>query len=267
MRRAGPTCWPIPLAAAAALTGCTTGPSHTPTATRTLAPAVSPSLRHSALTPVKSGAVRVIGRSVEGRPIESVRFGAPSAPTRILVFGVIHGDEAAGLPIVEALRSTATAMPGVELVLVPDLNPDGVAQHTRQNAHGVDLNRNFPYRWQGNGHRGDQQFPGTAALSEPEAAAAAQLITSLRPTVTIWFHQPVGVVDESGGSLAVERRFAQLIDEPLRRLPRYQGSAASWQNQQLPESSAFVVELPHRVTPALQARLLVALRSLLQAKN
>jgi protein MpaA len=66
----------------------------------------------------------------------------------------------------------------------------------------------------------------------------------VRPQVTIWFHQPLGLVDESGGSIAIERRFARLAGLPLRRLTRYPGSAAGWQNHRLPRSTAFVVELP-----------------------
>lgn len=35
----------------------------------------------------------VIGRSVRGRPIVSVRFGPPDAALKVLVVGAIHGDE------------------------------------------------------------------------------------------------------------------------------------------------------------------------------
>jgi protein MpaA len=66
----------------------------------------------------------------------------------------------------------------------------------------------------------------------------------VRPQVTIWFHQPLGLVDESGGRVAIERRFATLAGLPLRRLTRYPGSAAGWQNHRLPRSTAFVVEQP-----------------------
>ena len=62
--------------------------------------------------------------------------------------------------------------------------------------------------------------------------------------MTIWFHQPLGVVDESGGSVGIERRFATLAGLPLRLLPRYPGSVTSWQNDTFPGTTAFVVELP-----------------------
>jgi protein MpaA len=135
-------------------------------------------------------------------------------------------------------------VPGVDLWLIPTINPDGQAAATRQNARGVDLNRNFPWRWRPLGPRGTQQYAGTHALSETESRIAHSFIAHRRPAVTIWFHQPLGVVDESGGSLAVERRFARLAGLPLRRLPRYPGSASTWQNHRLRGTTAFVVELP-----------------------
>jgi protein MpaA len=115
---------------------------------------------------------------------------------------------------------------------------------TRQNAHGVDLNRNFSWHWRHLGRRGDQQYSGRRPLSEPESRFAYGLIRRLQPRITIWFHQPLDVVDESGGNPALERRFARLAHLPFGRLPRYPGSAASWQNRTLSGTSSFVVELP-----------------------
>ena len=185
----------------------------------------------------------VLGRSVQRRPIDAYEIGDPGARRKVLVVGCIHGNEPAGTRVVARLAAGG-AIPGVDLWLIPSINPDGQAADSRQNAHGVDLNRNFPWHWQPLGPRGTQQYAGPHALSEPESRIADALITRLRPAITIWFHQPLGVVDESGGSLAVERRFAARAHLPLRRLTRYPGSAASWQDHRFRGTSAFVVELP-----------------------
>ena len=182
--------------------------------------------------------------SVQGRPIvaEEVGASAPAVPA-VLVVGCIHGNERAGITVVRRLEALPPPK-GIALWTLPDLNPDGVHAHTRQNADGVDLNRNFPYRWEPLGARGDQQYSGPHALSEPESRFAYGLIRKLGPRVTIWFHQPLGVVDESGGNPAIERRFARFAGLPLRRLSRYPGSATRWQDHRLPGTTAFVVELP-----------------------
>jgi protein MpaA len=185
----------------------------------------------------------LLGRSVQRRPIVAVEVAAPRLRAAVLVVGAIHGNESAGIEIARAIRR-AGPIPGIDLWVIDDLNPDGVVAHTRQNADGVDLNRNFPWRWRGSGRRGDQQYPGTRALSEPEARLARDLILRVRPRVTVWFHQPLAVTDASGGNLALERRFAAISGLPLRRLPRYRGSAPTWENHRLPGSTAFVVELP-----------------------
>jgi murein peptide amidase A len=193
----------------------------------------------------------LLGRSVRGRPIQATELGDPGAARKMLVIGVVHGNETAGRAVARALVA-AGAPPGVDLWVVEVLNPDGVAAGTRQNARGVDLNRNFPWRWRSNGARGDPEYPGPHVLSEPESRIAYRLIRRLRPRITIWFHQPLALVDESGGRLALERRYANDVGLPLRRLTRYHGSASSWQNTHLRGTSAFVVELPRGALPAAQ---------------
>jgi zinc carboxypeptidase len=80
------------------------------------------------------------------------------------------------------------------LWIVNYLNPDGAATGSSVNAHGVDLNRNFPWHWQPVGIRGDLKYSGPRPKSEPETRIAMHLIERIRPTVTIWFHQPVDIV-------------------------------------------------------------------------
>ena len=184
-----------------------------------------------------------LGRSIRGRPITVLERGDPDAPISELVVGCIHGNEPAGIGIAERLESVPLPRER-DLWVVDDANPDGVTARTRTNARGVDLNRNFPWHWRRQGHPGDLHYTGPRPLSEPESRLLARLILRVRPRVTIWFHQPYGLVDESGGSLALEREFAKLVGLPLRRLPRFPGGATDWQNARLPGTTAFVVELP-----------------------
>jgi len=167
------------------------------------------------------------------------------------VVGAIHGDETAGMRI--ARRLIAASPPArTRLLVVPTVNPDGVAAGTRGNAHGVDLNRNFPYRWR---PLDGGEYSGTGPLSEPETRAAYGLILRRKPDVTIWFHQPFGLVDRPDGNPFAARRFADLIGLPLVRLRGpYPGSASRWQNHRLPRTTAFVVELPPRVNSTLVRR-------------
>jgi protein MpaA len=182
----------------------------------------------------------LLGHSVDGRPITAIETGDLDSPRRELVVGVIHGNEPAGIAVAQRLAHT---QPPRELALwiVPVLNPDGVAADTRQNAHGVDLNRNFPWRWT---HLTGVYYSGPRALSEPESRIAVALIERVRPNVTIWFHQHLDVVDDSSGSVAIERRFADVADMRLAALTREPGSAVTWQSHCLPSTTAFVVELP-----------------------
>ena len=182
---------------------------------------------------------QLIGHSVHGRAIYAYERGDPYSAT-VLVVGSIHGDEPGGIAIAKRLLELKPS-DEIDLWVIPDLNPDGHAAHTRQNAHGVDLNRNFPWHWR---RLTGNSYSGRRRLSEPESRAAYRLISRLQPLITIWFHQSLGVVDSSQGSLALKRNFARLAGLPLRRLPTYPGTATSWQNHTVPVTSAFVVELP-----------------------
>jgi protein MpaA len=202
-----------------------------------------------------------IGHSVEGRPIQPVALGAESAPHRVLVVGCIHGNETAGIPIVQKLIETG-APAGTEIVAVTSVNPDGCARGTRQNAHDVDLNRNFPSNWSPIGRKGSLQWSGPRPLSEPESRYSVLLIDRLRPQITIWFHQHQGFVRAWGQSIPTARRFARLAAYPYRSIRWPFGTASNWQNHRFPGTASFVVELPAGPVPA--ARIAVWVRAIRQ---
>jgi protein MpaA len=178
---------------------------------------------------------------VRGRPIIAWSFGPDRAPRKILVVGCIHGNECAGLAITSALRRKPLAR-GAQLWLVPEMNPDGTAADTRQNAHGVDLNRNFPLDWQR--VTDPTYYSGPGPASELETRAAMRFIRRVRPAVTIWYHQHMDLVDMSGGDRGVARRYAQLAGLPATCLAFLPGTVTSWENHTSPGTTSFVVELP-----------------------
>jgi hypothetical protein len=183
----------------------------------------------------------VVGHSVRGRAITAIVRGPDDAKRKILVVGCIHGNECAGLRITSALaRSKPTK--GVQLWIVSEMNPDGTAADTRQNAHGVDLNRNFPYQWQK--VTDPVYYSGPRPLSEPETRAAVKLIRQIKPAVTIWYHQHEDLVDMAGGDRGVARRYAHLAHLRATCLPFLPGTAPGWSNHEFPGTTSFVVELP-----------------------
>jgi hypothetical protein len=202
----------------------------------------------------------LIGRSVKGRPIVAVRVGDATSVSRALVVGCIHGNECAGTAVTRIL---ARSSPAFDLWLVPNLNPDGFALGRRQNARGVDLNRNFPSEWRAGGRPWDAEYAGPRPLSEPETRAAARLIRRLKPSVTIWFHQPHALVRAWGRSIPEARRYARLAGMRFRAIRWPRGTAANWQGHHFPGASSFVVELPAgpltRAGTTRQARAVLAL--------
>ena len=201
-------------------------------------------------TPAAAPGERVIGRSTEGRPIRAVRVGSPRARVKLLVVGAMHGNEPAGRAVVDRLRRVKPPR-GIALWLIEDANPDGSAAGTRHNAAGVDLNRNFPYRWR---HQDGVYESGPGPASEAETQAIQRFVERERPRITLWYHQALRMVVKSTGDAKLERLYSRRSGLPRRRLPRYHGTAVSWQNTSFRGDTAFVVELPAGPLPAAGVR-------------
>ena len=128
----------------------------------------------------------IIGRSVEGRPIEL--WAEPEARRGTLIIGGFHGDEPATIDLVR----TFPDRPG--LAKLPLLNPDGATRYRRYNARGVDLNRNFGEAW----NEESIEPSGSGPWSEPETRALKDLIESWRPSKIISLHWALGEIDADG---------------------------------------------------------------------
>jgi protein MpaA len=192
---------------------------------------------------------RTLGTSVQGRSLIAYRYGTPGGVV-VMAVGVIHGDEDAGLLIIDALR-TLRAPEGVDLWIVPSMNPDGTAMQQRGNANKVDLNRNFPLGWAKMGEPGYWQYSGPSRASEMETQAMIKFVREIRPTLGIWYHQDLNMISPGTGFEGrVRARYAALTGLPLVRISggRYTGVAATWQRNVDDDAMAFVVELGPTLT-------------------
>lgn len=163
---------------------------------------------------------RVIGSSLQGRPIVAYFFGG-GAET-VLYTGAIHGNELSSKYTMDAwigeLSQRAHEIPaGRQVVVVPAMSPDGVARATRYNARGINLNRNFPTaNWVSNipvsGGRTEEGAGGTHAGSEPETQALINLTRQLRPRFVVTFHSTGSLVNSNdvGMSISVGQQYARM---------------------------------------------------------
>lgn len=124
-----------------------------------------------------------LGYSHDSRPIDAVRLGNADAPHLIILLGRQHPPEVTGtvamdafaLALAKQIESGAIDRKQYQFLIVPLLNPDGVARgHWRANLGGVDLNRDW----------------GT--FSQPETRAVANWLKALpsgvKPVLMLDFH-------------------------------------------------------------------------------
>ncbi|MGS2718889.1 M14 family zinc carboxypeptidase [Eionea flava] len=156
---------------------------------------------------------------------------------KVLLMGGIHGDEYSAISIMfrwmEKLNQHHSGL--FHWLVIPNLNPDGLLQKKsqRQNANGVDLNRNFPSKnwdalalkyWKERTYKNPRRYPGPYALSELETQWFSNKIESFAPSVIIAVHAPHRLVDFDGAINAPKR----LGNLQLRLLGTYPGSLGNY---------------------------------------
>lgn len=195
--------------------------------------------------------VRTIGKSVQERPLVAHRYGTPGGKV-VVAIGSIHGHEKSGIRIARELRRQAVPA-GYELWVIDTVNPDGNKANTRQNARGVDLNRNFPASWQ------KQLCPsrfcsGNRPATEPETRALMRLFIEIQPQLVVIYHSEGDVLvwpSKDKATPRAVRAYGRASQVPIGDVfcgsRGCTGTATQWLSATIAASTAFVVELPcHR---------------------
>jgi murein peptide amidase A len=221
----------------------------------------------------------VYGRSREGVALRAFLPGGDRPPAGILT-AAMHGEEALTALLARRLLER---VPGDETgwAVVPVVNPDGVLAGIRQNAAGVDLNRNFPAAtWRPDDsfsyppgidparrraeNRANRSSPGSGPGSEPETRALIDLVEQLRPPLVVDLHTPLELLLVRRGfpAPAVELLSAAANLPVVDELPGCPGAFDDWLDERgIP---AVVYELEQTGLPAACLRHLPGLEALLR---
>lgn len=150
------------------------------------------------------------GRSVQGRTLYQRDVVAPQPQLRVLVVGAMHGDELSSASVALQWIQNAVEVPAnAHWRFIPALNPDGLMSRPakRVNAHGVDLNRNFPtphwareakIYWEQRTRKDPRRWPGPQPLSEPESRYLHAEMARFQPDLIVSIHAPYGLLDFDG---------------------------------------------------------------------
>lgn len=140
----------------------------------------------------------------------------------ILIIGVVHGDEIQGKFLIENyLKSLAVNAEKKQnrMLFLPCLNPDGYELKIRQNANGVDLNRNFATKnW---GRCDDEKsqcsdyFGGENPASEIETRFVQDILAEFSPDLVLTIHAPFRVVNYDGPAKISAEKIAEIMEYPL----------------------------------------------------
>ena len=142
------------------------------------------------------------GKSVYERDIQAFKSDVKASKYLYLIGGT-HGDEVEGVYVLDQLfkwlQSDEVQM-DLPIVCLPILNVDGHEGQTRVNAHGVDLNRNYPTSNWDPSFEEDKYNPGPEALSEPENQYLIKLLDKFPPYLVLSFHSWKPTINYNGDS-------------------------------------------------------------------
>ena len=144
------------------------------------------------------------GQSVKKASIPCFRSEIRGGKFLYLMAGT-HGDEVEGVYLLKQLFQwlkdvSEGDVPPLPLVVIPVLNVDGCRARTRVNAHGVDLNRNYPTSdWAPASEALQEKYhPGPYPLSEPENIFLNQLFDTYPPKIILTFHSWAPLLNYNG---------------------------------------------------------------------
>ncbi len=133
---------------------------------------------------------------------------------KILLIGVFHGEEPQGYYLLNKFMKTDLTGIKNKLLILPCLNPDGMAKNQRQNSNRVDLNRNFPTKnWQLTDK--NEYFGGLEPASEIETKFIIEVLEQYKPDAIISIHAPFEIVNYDGPAKELAQTISKITAYPV----------------------------------------------------
>lgn len=150
--------------------------------------------------------------SKNNNEIVLIQEGLNDGEKTILIVGVVHGDEPQGEFLIENyllnLKDNPIYPPKNRVLFVPCLNPDGLALGIRENANGVDINRNFPTP-----NSENKNLP-TLPPAEIETRFLMAIVDEFFPDIILTLHAPYKVVNYDGPAQDIADDISKIIGYP-----------------------------------------------------
>lgn len=143
-----------------------------------------------------------------------INCGENAGHKTILIIGVVHGEEPQGKFLIENYLSSNPKNKN-RMLFIPCLNPDGFEFKTRQNANGVDLNRNFPTKNWIKSERSSEYFGGNSPSSEIETKFAIDVVETFSPDIILTLHAPFKIVNYDGPAKEISTEISKIIKYPI----------------------------------------------------
>jgi hypothetical protein len=167
-----------------------------------------------------------IGKTVLGNDIWLFKFGT-NADAKLLIDGATHGHEIPGSHSIYLLAQwllngsteANTVLSRLQILLVPIVNYDQAKiGGTRQNAAGVDLNRNHILGWRNSSRTTSLHYSGPYPASEPETQTMNSLFEREKPKVYVSIHDYGGDPDTNNGNFFSPRYGDEAYTEEINKL-------------------------------------------------
>ncbi len=133
---------------------------------------------------------------------------------KILIIGVFHGEEPQGEYLINRYIKKDISSIKNKLYFIPCLNPDGKSKNMRQNANGVDLNRNFPTKnWKLT--EKNEYYGGQSPESETETRFITEILKEYKFDAILSIHAPFRVVNYDGEAKELAEKISYLTGYPV----------------------------------------------------